>query len=172
MRNHRGWNMISLTFYLTSNCSVKYNKLTRHTFHRWSSNRQPFWYLVLIHSSLLFREGLLPQCFVDVSISGVVEAVITGCCSKRSTGGRQGGHSWLYIRSIAARVMIGRWIRVRMDRWQRGFTKEERRGRSHFQQREDKCGGSGSEKGAKKERKGALIIENKGEDKEKQKETV
>lgn len=64
-------------------------------------------YLVLIHGSLLFGQSLLPQGFVDVSVSGVVEAIITGCCSKRSTGGRQGGHSRLYIRSIAAWIMIG-----------------------------------------------------------------
>lgn len=37
-----------------------------------------------------------------MSVPGVIKAVITGCCSKRSTGGRQGGHSRLYIRSIAA----------------------------------------------------------------------
>ena len=67
--------------------------------------------------------------------------------------------------------MIGRWIRVR---WIGGNVDSQRRkdGGEAIFSREDKCGGSRSEKGAKKERKGALIIENKGEDKEKQKETV
>lgn len=62
-----------------------------------------------------------------MSISGVVEAIITGCCSKRSTGGRQGGHSRLYIRSIAARVMIGRWMCVDGVVWiHTGGKKEEK----------------------------------------------
>lgn len=42
-----------------------------------------------------------------MAVPSLVEPRITGCCSKRGTGGRQGGHSRLYIGSIAAWAMIG-----------------------------------------------------------------
>lgn len=61
-----------------------------------------YMYLVLIHGGFLFRESLLSQRFVDMAVSRLVEPRITSCCSERGTGGRQGGHSRLYIGSIAA----------------------------------------------------------------------
>jgi len=37
-----------------------------------------------------------------MAIPSLLEPRIAGCCSERVTGGRQGGHSRLYIGSIAA----------------------------------------------------------------------
>lgn len=56
-------------------------------------------------------------------------------------------------------------------RWSGVDSYRRKKGRKAIFSSEDKCGRR-SEKGAKKERKGTLIIENKGEDKEKKRNSV
>lgn len=58
-------------------------------------------YLILVHCCFLLSKHLLFQWLIN-AIGVRVKASIGRCRSKRSAGGRQGGHSGLYIGSVAA----------------------------------------------------------------------